>query len=193
MPINNINKPALRSLAQDLVKKAEQDPAAKVGEKQLDDILATVGDRWFTSSDSIRESFARGMSTDEKLALAERGISGSEKADLKALVTDPGFASIMDPAVAAHLSALAGVAFAGTAGSASSTSTDAAASTAAPARVSNMTFTDVQLAAVKKFKELHGSNKLRSLYDAATSRTSMGCAIPSSCPLSPAAAVKAPS
>lgn len=164
MPINNINKPALRSLAQDLVKKAEQDPAAKVGEKQLDDILATVGDRWFTSSDSIRESFARGMSTDEKLALAERGISGSEKADLKALVTDPGFASILDPAVAAHLSALAGVAFAGAAGGTSAASTG----TAAPARVSNMTFTDVQLAAVKKFKDLHSSNKLRSLYDAAT-------------------------
>lgn len=168
MPINNINKPALRSLAQNLVKQAEQDPSAKVGEKQLDEILATVGDRWFTSSDSLRSSFARGMSTDDKLALAKRGLDSSEKADLKALVTDPGFAAIMDPAVAAHLSTLAGVAFAGTAGTGSAPAADASAGTAAPARVSNMTFTDVQLEAVKKFKDLHSSGKLRQYYDAAT-------------------------
>lgn len=163
MPINNINKPALRNLAQELVKKAEQDPSAKVGEQQLDEILATVGDRFWKSSDGLRDTFARGgLGVDEKIALAQPGISSSEKDDLKALVTDPGFAAIMDPAVAAHLSALAGVAFAGSGDAASATGT------AAPARVSNMTFTDTQLEAVKKFKDLHQSGKLRAYYDAAT-------------------------
>lgn len=161
MPINNINKPALRSLAQQIVKNAESDPNAKVGEKQLDEILATVGDRLFKSTDGLRDTFARGgMGIDEKIALAKPGITASERDDLKALVTDPGFAALLEPSVAAHLSTLAGVAFAG--------ATDAsAAGTAAPARVSNMTFTDEQLAAVKQFKEIVNSGKLRQYYDAA--------------------------
>lgn len=166
MPINSINKPALKTLAQDLVKKAEQDPSAKVGEPQLDEILATVGDRfWGPSTDSLRDTFASGsLSTDDKVALAKKGINSGEKADLQALVTDPGFAAIMDPAVATHLSALAGVAFAD--------STSGTSGTAAPARVSNMTFTDAQLEAVKKFKDLHSSGRLRSFYDAALGATS---------------------
>lgn len=164
MPINSIQKPALRQLASELIKKHEQDPAAKVDEKQLDEILAVVGDRFFASSDSLRTRFAAGgLSLEEKVALAKRGLDASEKSDLKALVTNPAIAAMLDGAAAVQLSALAGVQYANT--------TDGAGATGAAGRVSNMEFTPAQLEAVKEFQSLFKSGKLQGHYDALTGAT----------------------
>ena len=71
--INNIQKPALRKFAEDLLKSKENDPSAKIDEKQLDELLSIVGDRFLlTSSDSLRSRFAAGtLSLDEKIAIFE--------------------------------------------------------------------------------------------------------------------------
>jgi hypothetical protein len=170
MPItNNINKPALRAFAEDLAKAKDADPNAKIDEKQVDELLSIVGDRWFTGTDYLRSRFESGnMSLDEKLELAKKGVSGSEKDDLVAFATDPAIASMITGSAASVLSSLAGVQFADSAGGTTATT---AASGGSAAAVSNMTFTPAQLEAVKKFKELKSSGQLRAMYDAATGTT----------------------
>jgi hypothetical protein len=166
--INNIRKPALRQFAEDLLKTKESDPNAKIDEKQLDELLAIVGDTFlWTSSDSLRARFQSGqMSLDEKIALAKRGLSGSEAKDLQALAGNPAFASMITPDSAHAMGALVGAQFAtATPGAAA---TDGAAATQTPARVSNMDFTQAQLDAVKKMGELHKNGQL-SQYMAAAS------------------------
>jgi len=159
--ISNINKPALRAFAENLARTKENDPTAKMDDKQVDELLAIVGDRWFTGSDNLRARFDDGtMSLDEKVAIAKKGVSGTEKDDLIAFAQDPGLASMITGSAASVLSSLAGVQFAGT---------TAPAAPAAP--VGNMSFTPAQLEAVQEFKDLKSSGKLNAMFRAATGAT----------------------
>ncbi len=161
MPISSIQKPALRQIASELIKKHEQDPAAKIDEKQLDEILAVVGDRYFATSDSLRARFAAGgLSLDEKVALAKRGLDASEKGDLQAMLKNPAIATMLDGAAAVHISALAGVQYA--------TGPQGSRGAEASKRVSNMDFTPAQVEAVKEFQQIFKGGELRGYYAALT-------------------------
>lgn len=164
MPINNINKPALRAFAENLAETRATNPDAKIDGKQVDELLTIVGDRWFTDSADIKAKFESGnMTLDEKVALAKRGVSGGEKEDLVAFAQDPSIAAMITSEAASVLSALAGVSFADSTGAATGASDAGSA-----AAVGNMTFTPAQLEAVQKFKDIVGGGRLQQFYDAAT-------------------------
>jgi hypothetical protein len=164
--ISNIRKPELRRFAEDLLKTKESDPNAKIDEKQLDELLAIVGDTFlWTNSDNLRARFqSGGMSLDEKVALAKKGLSGSEAKDLQTLAGNPAFIAMITPDSAHAMGALVGAQFANAAPA------DGATAPAAPARVSNMDFTPAQLAAVQTFAEAKKSGKLRQLMGAASDK-----------------------
>lgn len=158
MPVRHIHKAPLKALAEEYLRRAEEDPTKRVGAAELDEIMATVGDQFLMPTGLLRQRFAREPLTAEaKLDITRKGITFAEQEDLRALVTDPAFVSLLEPAAATGLSALAGFAFA---------SDDAAS--AAGLRAPNMQFTDAQLDAVQEFKRLFDAGELPRLYEAVT-------------------------
>jgi hypothetical protein len=112
MPVS-IQKPALR----DLYNQITQSPTAKVDAAVLDKIVSIVGDKAANfigmgrvSSDDVAAQLKNGQLTPEqKLAIAKKGLDAGETADLKAILSDPAFASKLDPAAANFLKAIVGL------------------------------------------------------------------------------------
>src|SRR5689334_4307144 len=96
----SIQKPAL----QDLYNRLVAQPAhQKVDSSVLDRIVAIVGDSPSTSTAAVQQQLDSGLSREQKLALAQKGLDASEKADLHALLADGAFAARLDPVAANFL------------------------------------------------------------------------------------------
>ncbi|MFZ9887579.1 MAG: hypothetical protein ACO3JL_08755 [Myxococcota bacterium] len=158
MPVRHIHKAPLKALAEEYLRRAKEDPSQRVGEPELDEIMATVGDQFLMPTALLRQRFAREpLSPEAKLDITRAGITFAEQEDLRALVTDPAFVSLLEPAAAAGLSALAGFSFA-----------DDVATGPSGLRAPNMRFSDAQLEAVQEFKRLFEAGELTRMYEAVT-------------------------
>jgi hypothetical protein len=154
-----INDTQLRNLVSNLKTEHQQDPQVKVDTKVLDQIVSIVGDRWFKSSDSIADTLKDGnLLPEEKLALAKKGLDGSEKADVQALLDDPDFSAMLDPVSTNFLKALIGL-----------EPLQAIDSVGGPGRVDGVGAAAQSPAAqaVQKMKEVMKSGQLKAYYDAA--------------------------
>ncbi|MFH1810410.1 MAG: hypothetical protein ABIJ09_16835 [Pseudomonadota bacterium] len=158
MPV--IQKPALRELATSLIARHDADPSTKVDTKVLDQIVSIVGDRFFSSSASIAAKLKDGnLMPEEKLALARKGLDAGEKADVKTLLEDAKFATLLDPVSTNFLKALIGA-----------EPLRAIDTVGGTSRVNAVTFVppDSEVAAVQKMRQLVTGGQLKSYYDAAT-------------------------
>jgi len=154
-----INKPALRNLCQDLVARNQQDPAVKVDAKVLDQIVAIVGHRLFTSSDSIADKLKNGnLLPEEKLALAKKGLDAGEKADVQALLADQQMAPLLDPVASNFLKALVGLEPLRPMDGVGATTRVDSVGTVPP---------DSEVQAVREFQQVLKSGQLQAYYEAA--------------------------
>ena len=105
----SIQKPALRDLYTQLVDRSRASPQ-KVDAAVLDRIIAIVGDHAGSSTESISKQLeSGGLTREQKLSLAQKGLDDGEKADLHALLVDPAFTAMLDPVAANFLKALVGL------------------------------------------------------------------------------------
>jgi hypothetical protein len=155
MPIT-INKPALKSLTDQLINRHQQDPNVKIDAKVLDQIVSIVGDDQSTNSASIADQLKNSqLSAQEKLALAKNGMNAQEKADIKAIIGDSQLSALLDPISANFLKALVGLE--------PLKAVDQLGGTAPVQAVAQSPAVE----AVKKFKSLVKSGKINTYYDAA--------------------------
>jgi hypothetical protein len=110
----SIQKPALRDLYNQLVGEARTNPSLRVDSVVLDRIVAIVGDgrvggRNRTSDAVAQELKSKNHTPEQKLALAQQGLSSDEKKDIQALLADPFFAKLLDPAAKNFLGAIVGL------------------------------------------------------------------------------------
>lgn len=109
MPVR-LSKPSLARIHDDLRAKRAQNPSAKIDSQTLNKILADVGDTYFTSSASLEVKLKDPqLLPEEKLALVKKGLDFHEVGDIKALLGDAEFTSMLDPVSANFLKALVGL------------------------------------------------------------------------------------
>jgi hypothetical protein len=151
-----IKKPALRSLADGLIKRHQQDPSVKIDAKVLDQIVSIIGDKQGADSASIASQLKNGqLLPQEKLALAKNGMSTAEAKDIKTLLANPALAGLLDPVSSNFLKAMVGL-----------EPLQAVDQLGGVAPVSAVAQAP-QIEAVKKFRALVSSGKLNEYYDAA--------------------------
>lgn len=158
MPVR-LSKPSLARIHQDLRAQRAQNPDAKIDAQTLNKILASVGDSFWTSSDSLEVKLKDPkLLPEEKLALVKKGLDFHEKGDIQALLGDAEFLSMLDPVSANFLKALVGMeplrAMDSVGGSQRVSGVQGGAPT--PEQV-----------AVKKFRELMKTGQLKTYYAAA--------------------------
>jgi hypothetical protein len=144
MPV--IQKPALR----DLYNRLSAQPASKVDNAALDKIVGIVGD--------ANDAQLSGLTREQKLAVAQKGLDAQEKADITTLLGDASFASKLEPAAANFLKAIVGLeALQGVDTLSTSASTGATGATGAGT---------VEQQASAKLRELIKNGELSKWYDA---------------------------
>lgn len=158
MPVASLQKPALR----DLYNKVVSQPDSKVDQKVLDQIVAIIGDRktmgvTTTSSASVSRKLEEGgLTPEQKLALAQKGLDAGEKSDLLALLGDDSFTKKLDPVAANFLKAIVGLE--------PLQGVDRMAGSSAPKVVADPSSPEVQ--AAQKLRDLVKTGELKKYYDA---------------------------
>jgi hypothetical protein len=105
MPPIGIRDNQLRVLTDSL--RAANPTAPKIGDAQVVDVLAAIGDRWNSTEAKVKSELSRpGITRKEQFEIANKGISITEKADLEQLLDRSGFQ--MDPGAKNFLEALVG-------------------------------------------------------------------------------------
>lgn len=154
-----IQKPALSAIRDQLAAARAADGDAQITKADLNRILASVGDRWFTSADSLAETLKDPtLLPEEKLALVKKGMDSGEASDIKALLADADVAPMLDAQSLNFLKALVGLEPLKPA--------DAMGGVNRAAGVNGVAATPAQTA-VKKMRELVKSGQLKKYYDAA--------------------------
>jgi len=101
--------PALQQLFSQLQAANRSDGRSHVDRAALDKIVAIIGARTGVTSDSIASDLKRGnLMPQEKLALAQRGLSPEEKLDILTVLDSPDFVSVLDPISTNFLKAIVG-------------------------------------------------------------------------------------
>lgn len=149
MPV--IQKPALRDLYQRIT--GAQSGGAKLDSATLDRIVGIVGD--------ASDAQLSGLTREQKLAVAQKGLDAQERADITTLLGDASFAAKLEPAAANFLKAIVGIeALKGV---------DTIDGSSSSSAVANVNAPEVQ--AANKLRELIKSGDLSKWYDAVIGAT----------------------
>lgn len=157
LSLNTIQKPALRDFATSIAAEQTKNPAYKADAAVVDKIISLVGDATGTSAADLAATLKKGNFTpQEKLALAQKGMTAEEKADLKAIVSDANIAKAFDAVTLNFLQALVGIA-----------PLQAIDTVGGASRVGGTDAPSPEKLAVGKMRDLIKSGQLQKYYDAA--------------------------
>jgi hypothetical protein len=155
----NIRDRGLRDIFKQLTEDRRVGaPNLKVDERMLDNIILETADGPFITRGQLEKRLADAGTPQQKLELTQKGLDADEAADIKAMLADPAFAGMLEPAAENFLKAVIGAeplnpALFGRANAASA--------------VASAAVTPEAKAAVAEMKSLVASGQLAKYYDAA--------------------------
>src|SRR5256885_1550671 len=106
MPVS-ISDRKLATLYKNLEAQRATNPNGKIGDQQILQLLAEVGDTWGSSSAKVLDGLKKpGLTRDQQVALVQKGMSANEKKDI-ANILDHGDVPF-EPSAKAFLEAVLG-------------------------------------------------------------------------------------